>query len=75
MRRTRSGFSNLAADKIWNDHIGNNEYTRHRDQCSTCLAAFRAADPTRRCSDGVRIFGEMLARVDAEIHEVLLNQN
>jgi hypothetical protein len=77
-KKTRSGFDNDAADKIWNDHIGNNAYVRHRDQCATCAEAFvarQAGRPTTMCATGERIFHEMLDEVDAKIEEIRRNQN
>jgi hypothetical protein len=77
-KKTRSGFDNYAADKIWNDHIGNNAYVRHRDQCTACTQAFiaqQAGQPRAMCTEGDRIFIEMLEQIDAQIEEVRRNQN
>ena len=41
MRRAYGLPKNDAADKIWADHIGNNAFVRHRDQCATCLETYR----------------------------------
>jgi hypothetical protein len=76
--RKASGFSSDAADKIWNDHLGNNAFVEHRDRCAMCLAAFRTRQPGQEaalCRDGARIFNEMLDEVYAKIDEVTANQN
>jgi len=56
-KRTRSGFQNDAADKIWNDHIGNNPFVWHRDQCPICLEAYktRSIRPPTWCPIGEHI--------------------
>ena len=77
-KKTRSGFSNDAADKIWNDHLGNNAFTKHRDQCAVCLEVYRTrvfGQPAQWCTDGDRIFDAMLAEVEEKISEVLRHQN
>lgn len=75
-KRGSSGFRNDAADKIWNDHLGNNAFTRHRDQCAECLAFMHAsADAYARCPEGERIFNEMIDDVLTQIDEALLRQN
>lgn len=73
-------FKNDAADKIWNDHLGNNAYVRHRDSCPTCLQAYwdRASKPDAACPDcpeGARIFDAVLEEIFEKIDEALLNQN
>jgi hypothetical protein len=76
MKKTRSGFTNAAADKIWNDHIGNNAFVRHRDQCAICLDVIKRDVPGQRgCDDGERIFEEMLDEIYAKIEETFVNQN
>lgn len=77
-KRTRSGFQNATADKIWNDHVGNNAFVRHRDRCAICLDAFRTRIPEQRaawCNEGERIFDAMLDEIHANINDVLMNQN
>ena len=78
-KKTRNGFSNDAAEKIWTDHLGNNAYVRHRDQCEHCLAAYKAKQEGRPhappCPEGERIFDAMLEEVDEKIFEVSRNQN
>ena len=89
-KRSSSGLQNDAADKIWNDHLGNNAFVKHRDQCSSCLAAYEArgvSDALKRagyggepqritgCPEGERIFDEMLDAVCAQMDEVMQNQN
>jgi len=77
-RKTRSGFDNDAAEKIWRDHLGNNAFVHHRNQCATCSASFEARKAGRSgtmCDEGDRLFDEMLEGVDAKIEEVTLNQN
>jgi len=79
-KKTRNGFDNDAAEKIWTDHIGNNIYVQHRDQCVTCLASYRTrqsgqSGPLQLCADGDRIFDAMLEEVDEKIFEVTRNQN
>jgi len=85
-RPRSSGFKNDAADKIWNDHIGNNAFVRHRDQCALCQdVIIRTRNMTMRqylagqrpawCADGERIFKEMLDEVVEQIDETLVNQN
>lgn len=78
MRKT--DFKNDAADKIWSDHLGNNAYVRHRDDCSTCLQAYRARSSKQDascpdCPEGAQIFDAMLDEVLKKIDEALLNQN
>ena len=78
MAKHRSGFASDAADKIWNDHLGDNVFVRHRDSCATCLAAYKARGLGQRCAgcpDGERIFDEMLDEVCARIDEVRANGN
>lgn len=72
-KRGSSGFTNSAADKIWNDHLGNNAYVRHRAQCTLCRAC--QGEPCTCCAEGSRIFDVMLEEVLTEIDEVLTNQN
>ena len=77
-KKTSSGFANDAADKIWNDHLGNNAFVQHRNQCATCSDAFRERSPGQQaswCTDGSRIFDNVLDEVYAKIDEVTLNQN
>ncbi len=78
-KKTRSGFSNDAAEKIWNDHLGNNLFVQHRDQCPHCLAAYQGnqagAAYTAPCAEGARVFDRMLDEVDEKIFEVSRNQN
>jgi hypothetical protein len=78
-KKTRNGFWNDAADKIWTDHLGNNRFVEHRDQCTHCLAAFKANQAgqpfTPSCAEGERAFDAMLEEVDDKIFEVMQNQN
>jgi len=79
-KKTSSGYANDAADKIWDDHLGNNNYVQHRDQCVTCLASYRTrrsgqSGPLQLCAEGDRIFDAMLEEVDEKIFEALQNQN
>ena len=77
-RKTHNGFDNDAAEKIWNDHLGNNTFVEHRDGCSTCLDAFRKRRQGRSaafCVDGERIFDAVLDEVYEKIDEVTLKQN
>lgn len=78
-KTTASGFGNDAADAIWNNHLGNNRYVEHRDQCPICLAAYKANQAgltyTPMCAEGERVFDAMLEEVDEKIFEVLQNQN
>jgi hypothetical protein len=39
------GFSNDAAEAIWAEHLGNNAFVWHRDQCPTCLQAYETRLP------------------------------
>ena len=78
MTRTKYGFSNDAADKIWADHLGNNAFVDHRDACTTCSEAFRkrrAGQAAEDCADGKRIFDEVLEEVYGKIDEVTRHQN
>ena len=75
MKKTQSGFQSDAADRIWNDHLGNNAYTRHRDQCPACLTAYETAGRSAPCPDGLRIFDELLADVYERVDEALVNHN
>jgi hypothetical protein len=82
-KKTRSGFWNDAADKIWSDHLGNNVFVEHRDQCRVCLEVYRArcsgvpwwSEGTKMCNDGERIFDAMLEEIDQKLDEVQQNQN
>ena len=77
-RRSRSGFDNAAADKIWNDHLGNNAFVRHREQCAICTSTYlvrRPGQPGKWCIEGDRIFDAMLDEVYERIDEALANQN
>jgi len=76
--KTRSGFADSLADAIWNDHVGNNAFVTHRDQCPKCLAAYRAKVFDKRglwCEEGDRIFSEVIEDVHARIDEALANRN
>jgi hypothetical protein len=76
--RTHSGFSDPLADAIWNEHLGNNAFVTHRDQCPKCLAAYHAKVFDKRglwCSEGDRIFVEMIDDVYDRIDESLTNRN
>ena len=79
MKRGRSGFENAAADKIWCDHLGNNAFVWHRDQCATCLAAYKARGTgdaeASDCPEGARIFSEMMDDVLTRIEEAIAEQN
>jgi hypothetical protein len=78
MKRVRSGYTNMAADKIWNDHIGNNAFVRHRDACSICLKVYKSRvgfQLANWCLEGDRIFDEMIDEVYAQIEDVLTHQN
>lgn len=76
---------NDAVDKIWDDHLGNNAFVWHRDQCTTCLPAYQDRLRRRRqllpeqphgwCTDGERIFDEVLDEVCDKMDEVIDNQN
>jgi hypothetical protein len=78
-KKTENGFDNDAAEKIWTDHIGNNLFVQHRDQCALCLATFKANQAgqpfTPSCAEGERVFDMMLEEVDEKIDEVTQNQN
>jgi hypothetical protein len=77
-RRSRGVPKNDAADKIWNDHLGNNAFVWHRDQCAVCLEAYETRLPSQTpawCPDGDRIFHEMLDEVCAQMDEAIENQN
>jgi len=60
MRRDRGLPKNDAADKIWNDHLGNNAFVWHRDQCETCLKVYktRLLEPPTWCPDSARLLDE-----------------
>jgi hypothetical protein len=76
--KTRSGFSDFLADAIWNDHVGNNAFVTHRDQCPKCLAAYHAKVFDKRglwCAEGDRIFIAVIEDVHARIDEALTNRN
>jgi hypothetical protein len=74
--RTRSGFGNAAADKIWNDHLGNNAFVWHRNQCVTCLEAYHSQPPVNTgCIEGLRILEAVIDEVLTKIDEVRTNQN
>jgi hypothetical protein len=78
MKTTRSGFQNEAADKIWCDHLGNNAFVWHRDQCPACQEVAKTAVPGRHpawCPEGERIFNEMIDDVLERVKEALENQN
>ena len=53
-KKNASGFKNDAADKIWNDHVGNNVFVHHRDQCPNC-------------QDSIKTWRETYQTVEAEI--------
>lgn len=72
--RTRHGFSSDAAEKIWTDHLGNNAFVTHRDQCATCSAA-RPIFGMDGCSEGMKILETVLDEVFAKIDEVNANKN
>ena len=78
-KRYPSGFTNAAADQIWQDHLGNNAFVRHRDQCPTCLATYQIRRPGSTtppwCPEGERTFAEMIDDVYTRIEEALKNQN
>lgn len=44
-RKALGARKNDAADKIWNDHLGNNAFVRHRDQCVICLEVYKTHLP------------------------------
>lgn len=86
LRRLRGGFQNDAAEKIWNDHIGNNAFVRHRDQCPICQEAiektrdttfveYLAGQRPEWCAEGVRIFDQMLDEVLEKVDEALSTGN
>lgn len=76
MKRGRSGFTNPTADAIWNAHVGNNAFVRHRDVCPVCLEVYESCVQTPRwCSEGDRIFEQMLDEVHAQIDDVMTRQN
>jgi hypothetical protein len=71
----RYGFSNDAAEAIWADHLGNNAFVRHRDQCSACTAAYQQQAQALYCNEGNRIFHEVLDDVFDRIDETKRNGN
>lgn len=78
LRRLHGLPKNDAADKIWDDHLGNNPFVRHRDQCAICLDAYRTrlpGLPGQWCAEGNQIFDKMLDETLAKIDETLANQN
>lgn len=73
---TRHGFSNHAAEKIWNDHLGNNAFVTRRDQCETCLAAYYSKPPRHTsCAEGLQILEAVIDEVFTKIDEANANQN
>jgi hypothetical protein len=69
---------NEAADKIWNDHLGNNAYVWHRDQCTTCLAAYKDRGrglATADCPEGAAIYSKMIDDICDKMDEAIINQN
>jgi len=77
-KRRSSGFQNDAAEKIWNDHVGNNAFVRHRDQCAVCLAVYQTREALRSvtwCPEGERVFDQMLDEVLAEVDEAIATGN
>lgn len=68
MKRS-SGFANAAADKIWNDHLGNNAFVDHRKQCEQCATTLTL------CLDGDRILSAVLDEVMMRVDEAIQNQN
>ena len=62
--RRRSGLpKNDAADQIWDDHLGANVFTRHRDQCETCSGVYRTrVEPPAWCPNGEHLGAEAIVQ-------------